>query len=346
LHLSLTLYCLTFSILYSFFFFFFLSSSSFFLSLLRCISYEWGWGQSFHFAPGFQNESFNGALARHEHFLALRLNLKAGEKALDAGCGVGGPMRSIARFSGAKVIGVNNNAYQVQRCNQLNQQQKLDHLCRAQKGNFMDLTPFDENSFDGVYAIEATCHAPDKTKCFEQIFRVLKPGRCFVGYEWVMTDLYDEKNAEHRLLKHNIEKGDGLPDLARDKDVDAALRAAGFELITAYDLAEEAKKNGNEVEWYDRLAGGCWPPSKMKYTRTGIKATEYMVAGLEKVGIAPKGTTETHRMLACGAEGLVAGGRTGTFTPMYFFMARKPANGAKAAASDDHKQRSKKKGKK
>ena len=24
--------------------------------------------------------------------------------------------------------------------------------------------PFPDNSFDGVYAIEATCHAPDRTK--------------------------------------------------------------------------------------------------------------------------------------------------------------------------------------
>ena len=31
----------------------------------------------------------------------------------DCGCGVGGPAREIASFTGAKVIGINNNAYQV-----------------------------------------------------------------------------------------------------------------------------------------------------------------------------------------------------------------------------------------
>lgn len=35
-------------------------------------------------------------------------------------------------------------------------------LCSHQ-GDFMKL-PFPENHFDGVYAIEATCHAPDRTK--------------------------------------------------------------------------------------------------------------------------------------------------------------------------------------
>lgn len=36
-------------------------------------------------------------------------------KVLDVGCGVGGPAREIAHFTGAHVTGLNNNAYQVQR---------------------------------------------------------------------------------------------------------------------------------------------------------------------------------------------------------------------------------------
>ena len=34
--------------------------------------------------------------------------------------------------------------------------------------------PYEENTFDGVYAIEATCHAPDKEGVYSEIFRVLK----------------------------------------------------------------------------------------------------------------------------------------------------------------------------
>ena len=36
-------------------------------------------------------------------------------KVLDVGCGVGGPAREIAHFTGAHVTGLNNNAYQIQR---------------------------------------------------------------------------------------------------------------------------------------------------------------------------------------------------------------------------------------
>ena len=34
--------------------------------------YEYGWGQSFHFAPRHTGESFEASLARHEFFLAAR----------------------------------------------------------------------------------------------------------------------------------------------------------------------------------------------------------------------------------------------------------------------------------
>src|SRR3954462_8452552 len=67
--------------------------------------YEYGWGQSFHFAPRHKGESFEASLARHELYLAHVLGLKPGMKVLDVGCGVGGPMRAIARFSGATVVG-------------------------------------------------------------------------------------------------------------------------------------------------------------------------------------------------------------------------------------------------
>jgi hypothetical protein len=71
--------------------------------------YEWGWGQSFHFAYQLKGETFQQAIARHEYYLAGRLGVKAGDKILDCGCGVGGPMRNIARFTRAKVTGVTLN---------------------------------------------------------------------------------------------------------------------------------------------------------------------------------------------------------------------------------------------
>ena len=91
--------------------------------------------------------------------------------------------------------------------------------------------PFEPNSFDGVYAIEATCHAPRREDVYGQIFRVLKPGQIFACYEWCLTPLYDNSNELHRTIKKKIEEGDGLPDMATQEQCVAALRAVGFEVM-------------------------------------------------------------------------------------------------------------------
>ena len=42
--------------------------------------YEYGWGESFHFAHRRHNETLRESIRRHEHYLALKLGLKAGMK--------------------------------------------------------------------------------------------------------------------------------------------------------------------------------------------------------------------------------------------------------------------------
>ena len=62
--------------------------------------------------------------------------------------------------SGASVTGLNNNAYQISRGEVLNSKRRLPDGCGFIKADFMTI-PVEENTFDAVYEIEATCHAPD-----------------------------------------------------------------------------------------------------------------------------------------------------------------------------------------
>jgi hypothetical protein len=83
-----------------------------FYSLVTDI-YEWGWGQSFHFSPKLPGKTWAASEAAHEARVAAALGLKPGMRCLDVGCGVGGPMRTIAAVSGAHVTGITINQYQV-----------------------------------------------------------------------------------------------------------------------------------------------------------------------------------------------------------------------------------------
>ena len=282
--------------------------------------YEYGWGQSFHFAPRYKGESLPASIARHEHFLALKLGLGPGMRVLDVGCGVGGPMREIARFSGARVAGINNNDYQIRRGEKHNDDAGLSGQCSFIKGDFMH-NPQPDDSFDAAYAIEATCHAPDPVGCYSEIRRVLKPGALFAGYEWCLTDLYDPNSPRHREIKKGIEEGDGLPDIRYTHQVDAALEKAGFELLEARDVAKDSDP---ETPWYLPLSGKGLSMTSIRSSVPGRWVTHGAVGLLERVGVAPKGSQNVHRFLITAAECLAAGGETGAFTPMYFFVARNP----------------------
>jgi sterol 24-C-methyltransferase len=213
--------------------------------------YEYGWGQSFHFAPRHRGESFEASIARHEFFLAARLGLRPGMTAIDLGCGVGGPMRAIARFSGADIVGINNNAYQIGRSEEQTRAAGLAGRCRFLKADFMAL-PLADASIDAAYAIEATCHAPDRGALFREIARVLKPGASIAGYEWCLTSRYDPHDADHRAVKKGIETGDGLPDLRVTDEVGSALAGAGLTVIECRDLALD---EGCDVPWYLPMTG-------------------------------------------------------------------------------------------
>ncbi len=286
--------------------------------------YEFGWGQSFHFAPGRRGESFKDALLRHELFLGGKLELKSGMQVLDAGCGVGGPMRNLARHTGASITGINNNAYQIERARK--HTREVSSLCRLIHGNYMQI-PETDNHFDAAYEIEAMPHAPDRTAAYREVLRVLRPGGCFAGYGWCLTEHFDPQNADHLRIKKDIEVGNGMPDTPTTAEVDAALRAAGFELLEGRDLASEADP---EMPWYRPLQGDFFSLASLPRTPTGRALTNLTLRVGEWLRLVPRGARDTSTILNQGADALVAGGKADIFTPMYFYLVRKP-NAEKSA---------------
>ena len=65
------------------------------------------------------------------------MGLRDGMKVLDVGCGVGGPAREIAKFSGANITGLNNNDYQIARATRYAAKEGLSHQLNFVKGDFM-----------------------------------------------------------------------------------------------------------------------------------------------------------------------------------------------------------------
>mmetsp|Transcript_24644 Transcript_24644/g.44598 ORF Transcript_24644/g.44598 Transcript_24644/m.44598 type:complete len:400 (-) Transcript_24644:289-1488(-) len=286
--------------------------------------YEWGWGQCFHFAPRWVGETFVESIKRAEYYLALRAGLTADKKAIDVGCGVGGPMRNIQQFTGADITGVTINDYQVRVGNQYCAQKGIADKCRLIQGDFQKLPSlFDDEVFDIAYAIEATCHSPDRVACFSGVNRLLKKGGMFVGYEWIVLPErgFDSKNPDHVRIKEGIEVGNGLPTLATSADIIKSLEDSGFEVLESFD-ANQNVNSKHEIPWYQTLQGS-FSPRGFRMTRLGRMCTHMLVTILETLRIAPKGSIRVSSLLNATALDLVEGGEKELFTPSFFFMARK-----------------------
>ncbi len=286
----------------------------------------WGWGESLHFAPLFSGESLEDSKIRHQRHMISRLELRQGMTVVDVGCGIGGPMRRVARESGVRVVGINVSEVQCNTARRMNAAAGLTDQTDCLRCSFMDMSTIADQTFDRGYAIESTCHAPDKAGAFAEIYRVLKPGALFWGQEMCMTDLYDPGRDRHRAIKRELRHGIALKDIATCREVNRALETAGFEVVEGEDLA--ARQSGSGTSWYQPmdtrrgLPGGAFRRIPM-----GRRATRWGIRMAELFGVFPKGSAEVVALLDRTANAYVAGGRAGIFTPLYCFLARRPLSG-------------------
>ena len=281
------------------------------------------WGESLHFAPLSPEESLEESKARHQRLMISKLELSEGMTVVDVGCGVGGPMRRVIREAGVRVVGVNRNEIQLDKARALNAAAGLDHMVDYLACSFMDMSAIADGTIDRGYAIESTCHAPDKVGAFAEIYRVLKPGALLWGQEMCMTDDFNPDDDMHRAIKQELMHGIALKDIATTHEVDRALEAVGFEVVEGMDRGTLA--NGSTTPWYQPMERSTAVLSKALFRiPAGRKAFIGVARLAEALRVFPRGSTEVVQLLHRTANAYVAGGKSGIFTPLYCFLARKP----------------------
>ena len=282
-----------------------------------------GWGESLHFAPLSPQESLEDSKTRHQRLMIDKLELREGMTVIDIGCGIGGPMRRVVREAGVMAVGLNNNEIQLDKAKSLNAEAGIGHMVDYMACSFMDMNAVADGTFDRAYAIESTCHAPDKVGAFAEIYRVLKPGALFWGQEMCMTDEFDSSDSQHRAIKRELMRGIALKDIATMGEVNLALEATGFQVIEGRDYAVEAK--GQTTPWYQPMeTRGGTLDKVLRRTPLGRKMLIGASRLAEAFGVFPKGSADVIGLMDRTANAYVAGGRAGIFTPLYCFLARKP----------------------
>ena len=281
-----------------------------------------GWGESLHFTPLEPGLSLEESKVRHQQTMIAKLDLREGMTVVDVGCGIGGPMRRVAKEANVRVVGVNINEIQLKKARSLNASSGLDHILDCVACDFMDMGIFKEGTFDRAYAIESTCHAQDKSHAFAEIFRILKPGALLWGQEMCMTNKFNPSDSEHLAIRKNLMHGIALKDIATTDKVNRALETAGFEVVEGTD---HGSSEGTATPWYRPMEARRGTPGNLVIrTPLGRRVLMEGMKFAEALKLFPKGSSEVVRMMDRTADAYVAGGRAEIFTPLYCFLARKP----------------------
>lgn len=113
-----------------------------------------------------------------------RLQLDDVEQArlLDLGCGLGATLRSFARrLPRATLLGITRVPWQVEQARALNGAAGCSDRVSIIRGDYENVM-LPDSSFDGVYALESSCHArgADKGTLLTEAHRLLRPGGSLV----------------------------------------------------------------------------------------------------------------------------------------------------------------------
>jgi SAM-dependent methyltransferase len=114
--------------------------------------------------------------------MAGLVNLKATDRVLDVGCGLGGTARFLAKEHKCNVVGVDLTEAYVIAGTKLTELVNLNGKVGLRHGSALNL-PFEDEEFDIVWTQHVQMNIADKRRFYSEIARVLKPNGQFLFHD-------------------------------------------------------------------------------------------------------------------------------------------------------------------
>merc|ERR1719401_253866 len=252
---------------------------------------------------------FGNQMIWEEKGMADKLDIGPGKKVLDVGCGRGRIAHHVATYTGAKVVGLNIDESQIKMAKEYAEAEGLlgDKL-DFRRGNYNEPLPFEDESFDALYHVQALTYAKDLKVLLKEMYRVLKPGAKISFLDWFKLKAYNEDDAHHRKLLREVKAVIGAVKTPDPEEYSVALKEAGFEVLSSKEASED---------------GGHQYPLVMQ-AEFFYETSKVVVAFLAKHGLIPKHFDTLLTRLTEGGQSFVEADKLGLFTTSWQIIAQKP----------------------
>lgn len=158
-------------------------------------------------------------------------------KILDAGCGIGGSSRHLAKKFQADVLGLTLSPVQAQAAANWSQQAGLDHQVKVIVQDMMELDAM-KHAFDLIWSMESAEHIPDKKRMLQSFHQLLEPGGKLLMATWCSKKDEAELTPKERQLLQKIYELYHLPPMISIGTYQQLAAAAGFKDIRTADWSD------------------------------------------------------------------------------------------------------------
>lgn len=183
------------------------------------------------------------ALVNLDRKVASAVRIKAQDVVLDAGCGVGGSAFFLAKNYQCRVEGITLSPNQVDFARKKAMEQDLMDQVHFSVANYSN-TPFSDESFDVVWAIESVCHAPDKMTFLQEAYRLLKPeGRL------IIADFFGNHNTQrdHHQWMNKWAEARAIPQFEFFPEFLQKANQAGFGQIKTKNITKNIRPSARKL---------------------------------------------------------------------------------------------------